>query len=186
MRTLIFSLFAIPLFGFAFIYNSIDVNNDDQLEMKTKYAHADITSNGTSGVSGYVEFRKVAGGVHVTGMITGLTPGQHGMHIHEKGVCDAPSFESAGGHFNPMNMTHGGPDSDNRHAGDYGNLTADANGNASIDYIDKETSLSGKYNIIGRAIVIHEKADDLKTDPSGSSGSRIACGVIMSGRSTQK
>ncbi len=178
MRTLLFLIIALPFLGFAFVYNAADT----QSESKVKYAYAEINSNGTSGVSGYIEFKKTASGLHVTGTISGLTPGQHGMHIHENGACDAPDFKSAGGHFNPKMMMHGGPDSDTRHAGDYGNITADANGNASIDYIDRETSLSGKYSIINRAIVIHEKIDDMMTDPSGNSGPRIACGVIMSGK----
>lgn len=178
MRTFLFLLIALPFLGFAFVYNAVDSQSDS----KVKYAHAEIGSNGTSGVSGYLEFRRVASGLHITGTITGLTPGQHGMHIHEKGACDAPSFETSGGHFNPGSMKHGGPDSDNRHAGDFGNLTADSFGNATIDYIDKETTLSGEYGIIGRSIIIHANPDDMVTDPSGNSGSRIACGVIMSGR----
>src|SRR5215210_2107636 len=111
MRTLLFLLIALPFLGFAFTFDETDTQSDS----KIKYAYAEITSNGTSGVSGYIEFRKIGSGVHVTGNVSGLTPGQHGMHIHETGACDAPSFESAGGHFNPKSHKHGRPDSDNRH-----------------------------------------------------------------------
>ncbi|CAN5500573.1 superoxide dismutase family protein [soil metagenome] len=181
MRTFILLLIAIPFMGFA-VYNSIDPNSRDADINKTKYAHAEIFSNGTSGVSGKLEFHKVAGGVHISGTISGLTPGLHGMHIHEKGVCDGPGFESAGGHFNPDMSKHGGPDSARRHAGDYGNILANDYGTAYIDYIDRESSLRGKYSILGRSIVVHEKADDMMTDPSGNSGSRLGCGVIIPGR----
>ena len=130
-----------------------------------------------SKVSGTVTFTEEADGVRVRAEITGLTPGNHGFHIHEFGDCSAADAASAGSHFNPMKKPHGAPDASERHAGDLGNIEADASGKAHMDWKGK-VSLSGKDSIIGRSIVVHEKEDDLKTDPSGNSGARIACGTI--------
>jgi Cu-Zn family superoxide dismutase len=106
-----------------------------------------------------------------------LKPGKHGIHVHEKGDCSAPDAASAGAHFNPTNQHHGGPMTAEHHAGDFGNIEADASGKAHVDWKGK-MSLSGADSIIGRSLVVHEKEDDLKTDPSGNSGARQACGVI--------
>ena len=115
--------------------------------------------------------------VQVSAKIENLTPGQHGFHIHEKGDCSTADAASAGGHFNPTHQHHGGPNTTERHAGDLGNIDADASGKAHLDWKGK-LKLSGDDSIIGKSVVVHEKADDLKTDPAGNSGARIACGVI--------
>jgi superoxide dismutase, Cu-Zn family len=130
-------------------------------------------------VTGTVTFTPVADGVQVHAEIAGLTPGKHGFHIHEFGDCSAADASSAGAHFNPTNQPHAGPDAASRHEGDMGNVEADASGNAKLDYVDHQISLAndGK-SAIGRSVVVHAKADDLKTQPSGDSGVRIACGVI--------
>ena len=85
---------------------------------------------------------------------------------------------STGGHFNPGHKQHGGPDDENRHAGDFGNITADADGKATIDVKDKGLMLGGHDSIIGRAVIVHAKADDLKTQPTGDAGGRVAQGVV--------
>jgi len=121
---------------------------------------------------------RVGGQVRVEGAFTGLSPGSHGFHIHEKGDCSAPDATSAGGHFNPTGMPHAGPADPNRHVGDFGNLEADASGNAYYSRALSSISLEGDSSIIGKAIVIHAKPDDLKTQPSGNSGDRVGCGVI--------
>ena len=131
-----------------------------------------------SKVSGIVTFTQKDGEVEVTGEITGLTPGKHGFHIHEFGDFSSPDAMSTGGHFNPGHKQHGGPDDENRHAGDFGNITADDSGKATLDLRDKGLSLSGHDSILGRAVIVHEKADDLKSQPSGNAGARIACGII--------
>jgi Cu-Zn family superoxide dismutase len=132
-----------------------------------------------SKVSGTVTFTEVADGVEVQATITGLTPGKHGFHVHEFGDCSAADASSAGGHFNPTNQPHGAPDDQARHAGDMGNIEADASGNAKLNYIDHDMSLTDdRRSIIGRAVIVHAKADDLKTQPTGDSGARVACGVI--------
>lgn len=130
-------------------------------------------------VSGTVTFTEVADGVQVHAEITGLTPGNHGFHVHEFGDCTATDGSSAGAHFNPTNQPHAGPDADARHVGDMGNIETDASGMAKLDYLDHSMSLSNDdRSIIGRSVVVHAKADDLKSQPAGDSGARIACGVI--------
>lgn len=131
-----------------------------------------------SAVSGTVTFTASGDDMKVVADITGLTPGKHGFHIHEFGDCSSPEAKSAGGHFNPGGHHHGAPDSVDRHAGDLGNIEADAAGKAHLELHDKVIKLSGANSIIGHAVIVHEKADDLKTQPTGDAGGRVACGVI--------
>lgn len=140
-------------------------------------ATAQLESKSNSKVTGTVTFTKVGDEVQVVADIQNLTPGKHGFHIHDKGDCSAPDAASAGPHFNPTQKHHGGPDTAEHHSGDLGNITADASGKAHIDWKGK-LSLTGADSIIGKSVVVHEKEDDLKTDPSGNSGARIACGAI--------
>src|SRR5256885_970870 len=137
-----------------------------------------LESKSGSQVTGTVTFTKSGDDVQVVADITGLKPGKHGFHIHEKGDCSAPDAASAGAHFNPAMKHHGGPDTLDHHTGDLGNITADASGKAHLDW-KGNLSLTGKDSIIGKSVVVHEKEDDLKTDPSGNSGSRVACGAIL-------
>ena len=132
----------------------------------------------SSGVHGVVTFEAVEKGVRVVADLTGLLPGKHGFHIHEFGDCSAEDGSSAGGHFNPAGMPHSMPSSDKRHAGDMGNIEAGGDGTAHIDYIDAVMSLSGEHSIVGHAVIVHEKEDDMKTQPTGNAGARVACGVI--------
>ena len=129
-------------------------------------------------VSGTVTFTAVEGGVHIVADLEGLTPGDHGFHIHEFGDCSAADGSSAGGHYNPTKKKHGGPDSPERHVGDFGNITADAEGKAHYDRVDHVIELNGVYSIVGHSVVIHAKADDLVSQPTGDSGARVACGEI--------
>ena len=128
--------------------------------------------------SGVVTFTAVGNGVRVVGSFNGLTPGKHGFHVHEFGDCGAPDGASAGGHYNPSGMPHSMPASTKRHVGDMGNIEAGEDGRAHIDYVDEMLSLSGEHSIIGRGVIVHEKEDDLTTQPTGAAGARIACGVI--------
>jgi Cu-Zn family superoxide dismutase len=145
---------------------------------------ATATLHPTSGntAQGTVTFTQEADGVRIFATFTGLTPGKHGFHIHQNGDCSAPDGSSAGGHFDPTGMPHGGPDSPQHHAGDLGNITADEAGNASYEALNASISLrEGPTSIIGRSIVVHEGEDDLTSQPSGNSGARVACGVIEAG-----
>ena len=135
-----------------------------------------------SNVAGTVTFTLSGDQVKVVANVTGLTPGKHGFHIHEFGDCTNPKGASAGGHFNPGNHQHGAPDATDRHAGDLGNIEADASGKAHLDVTDKVMKLTGAESILGHAVIVHEKADDLKTQPTGDAGGRLACGVIGVGK----
>jgi len=114
--------------------------------------------------------------------ISGLTPGEtRGFHVHETGDCSAPDATSAGGHFNPTDHAHGPMEAEDSHAGDLGNITADAEGNAVgvIENITKFTLADGEANnIVGRAVIVHAQQDDLVSQPTGDAGARVACAVI--------
>jgi Cu-Zn family superoxide dismutase len=149
-------------------------------------AHATIEPSkapGQDDVRGVVHFTPAANGVRVHAEITGLEPNsKHGFHIHEKADLSDPELKSAGGHFNPGMHKHGGPGAAERHAGDLGNLEADAHGKANYDKTVEGITLDdSKTGIIGKSVIVHAKADDLKTDPAGDSGARIAGGVIERG-----
>ncbi len=133
-------------------------------------------------VTGTITFTKVDGGVRVVGDLQGLSQGKHGIHIHECGDCSAADGTSAGGHFNPMAKSHGAPMDAMRHEGDMGNIEANASGKAHMDYIDSSISFEGEASIIGRSVIVHKNEDDLKTQPTGNAGPRIACGVIGIGK----
>ncbi|HYF02902.1 MAG TPA: superoxide dismutase family protein [Patescibacteria group bacterium] len=131
-------------------------------------------------VAGTISFTQVSGGVQITGNLQGLPPNStHGFHVHEKGDCSAADGSSAGGHFNPDNHQHGGPDDQMRHVGDLGNVQSDASGNARYERLVPGMTLEGANSIIGRGLIVHKKADDFKTQPTGGAGDRIACGVIQ-------
>ena len=127
---------------------------------------------------GTLHFRKRPAGVHVQGTITGLGAGTHGFHVHEFGDCSAPDFSSAGEHFNPGGARTARRTDAKRHVGDLGNVEAGASGTVAIDYTDPHLRFEGDRSILGRGVIVHEKADDLKTQPTGDAGGRLACGVI--------
>jgi Cu-Zn family superoxide dismutase len=145
---------------------------------KVEMAVAVVHPLGENKVKGKVTFTQKEGGVEIVAELTGLTPGEHGFHVHEFGDCSMADGKCAGGHFNPTGAPHGGPDSAERHAGDLGNIKAGADGKATYKRLDKMVSLNGRNSVIGRSVIIHAKADDLKTQPSGDAGDRIGCGTI--------
>jgi len=121
-------------------------------------------------------------GVALEFELHGLTPGEHGIHFHQVPKCEAPDFKSAGGHFNPESKKHGFDSPEGHHAGDVKNFTVKADGTTGKVHLeDSDVTLKdGPHSLLtnGAAIVVHAKADDYKTDPSGNSGDRVACGVI--------
>ena len=135
------------------------------------------TTKHESKVKGVIYFEKTEKGMHVHGEITGLTPGEHGFHVHEFGVWNEDGTAS-GGHFNPQKADHSSHESAKRHVGDLGNVKADESGKAVIDLEDDQLSFEGPNCILGRGLVVHEKADDLKSQPSGNAGGRLAVAII--------
>jgi len=144
-----------------------------------KEAAAELAPTAKSKTKGTISFKEVEGGVEVTANVEGLSPGDHAWHVHEKGDCSAPDATSAGGHFNPSGHKHGAPDAAEHHEGDFGNLTAGKDGKATKTFVMKGITLGeGNTSIAGKGFIVHEKADDFKTQPTGNAGGRIACGVI--------
>jgi Cu-Zn family superoxide dismutase len=142
---------------------------------------ASATLQPTTGnaVIGTVTFTQKGDKVTVVAKIRGLSPGSHGFHIHEKGDCSSADGMSAGGHFNPTGKPHGDPNAADHHAGDMPMLVADASGNASLTAdLSPMRVGAGTTDIIGKAVIVHKDPDDYKTQPTGNSGARVACGVV--------
>jgi superoxide dismutase, Cu-Zn family len=148
-----------------------------------KAAQADlVNAQGTK--IGIAKITSAANGVKVSVQVSQLTPGEHGIHIHNVGKCDGPAFATAGGHFNPTGAHHGikNAQEPRPHLGDLQNLKVGENGKASARFMISGATLGDGQNSLfhdgGTALVIHAKSDDLMSDPSGNSGERIVCGVI--------
>lgn len=155
------------------------------MALRTPAAMANLSGSPGSQASGSIQFEQRGDRVLVDARISGLTPGPHGVHIHQKGNCTAANGSSAGPHFNPTADIHGGPADAHHHAGDLGNVVADASGVARLHLelagigLDAETT-----SVIGRSVLVGLRADDLVTQPDGGSGPPAACGLI--GKSTDK
>lgn len=142
-------------------------------------AKATLEARSGSTVTGWATFTASKSGVKVVVHVEKAPPGTHGLHIHENGDCSNPEAKSAGGHFNPGAMDHAGPMDEKHHAGDLGNIEVKADGTGDLEITSKMLAVTdGPNNVIGRAVIFHEKADDLKTQPTGNAGGRLACGVI--------
>ena len=144
------------------------------------HAVAEMKSTMGSNVNGSVTFEQKQDRLVANIQLGGLAPGSHGFHIHEKGDCSASDGMSAGGHYNPQGKVHGGPGMPNHHAGDLGNIMADDSGTVNSQIVLADLSLvDGDKNIVGRSLIVHANSDDLKSQPAGNAGPRIACGVIL-------
>jgi Cu-Zn family superoxide dismutase len=137
-----------------------------------------------NGITGTVQFVEQAGHVVIRVKVSGLAPNSvHGFHVHERGDL-TQGCVSAGGHFNPFGKQHGGPQDEERHAGDLGNVIADASGSVDATLVDTVLALSGQGSVLGRSVVLHADADDLgaggfpDSKTTGHAGARVACGVI--------
>ena len=144
-------------------------------------AKATIEPRSDSTATGTATFTELStGGVKVHVHIEKAAPGTHGLHLHEMGDCSDPKGASAGGHFNPGGMPHAGPMDMKRHAGDLGNIEIKADGTGDLDITsDLLTVKPGPNSVVGRAVIFHEKNDDLTTQPTGNAGGRYGCGVIQ-------
>ena len=139
----------------------------------------------TGKVVGSGVFIQESDGVRILVDVKGLPPGVKGVHIHDVGQCVPPSFDSAGPHFNPAKLGHGLDNPKGPHAGDLPNMTVDDAGQGHLEFTNTRITIKAGPNSIiddnGSALVVHEKPDDLRSDPAGNSGARIACGVITLG-----
>jgi len=139
--------------------------------------------NGQGQTVGTATLTQLSNGVRVILDARGLPPGEKGVHVHEVGRCEGPAFTSAGGHFNPDKKQHGLQNPGGPHAGDLPNITIGSDGTGRLETLTDRISLSAGaksvFDADGSAIVIHAAPDDFKTDPTGNSGARIACGVIV-------
>lgn len=142
-------------------------------------AVATMTPTSGSDSRGTVRLTQLAdGAVEVAVNLAGVPPGVHGFHVHENGDC-GDNGNAAGGHFNPLGQPHGSPADQPHHAGDWGNVTADNDGNVNARFTTRSITLAtGPTSAVGRAIILHANPDDLATQPTGNAGARIACGIV--------
>ncbi|WP_374939372.1 superoxide dismutase family protein [Sphingomonas sp. NBWT7] len=157
--------------------------NEDKLETGMPVAggaSASAMLKTAAGVdAGRATATEVAGGLRFTVDVMGMPAGTHGVHVHTTGRCDAPTFETAGGHWNPTAMKHGSMNPQGPHQGDIPNLIVDSGGRGTVAATVPSATMAGLLDTDGAAFIVHAGPDDLKTDPSGNSGGRLACGVFQ-------
>lgn len=157
------------------------------LSMQSSFAEIPIVAkskikNNSGEIVGLASFIESSEGVNIAVLVQSLTPGLHGIHIHQIGKCNKPDFKSAGGHFNPYSMSHGTKNPKGYHVGDLANIYIKPDGTGSLLITSHLSTLQPGINSLlkeeGTSIVIHSGPDDLISDPSGNAGKRVACGVI--------
>lgn len=190
MRSFVIAVITVAALACSKVDNSNPRAGDQGTAMADKAGRAAPAATVTlaplsdSGVSGELAFFPTDGGVRVEGYVKGLAPNStHGFHIHDKGDCSAPDGSSAGDHYNPTAHQHGAPGPE-AHVGDMGNIVSDADGRATVSAFVVGGAVGSAAqdgsNIVGHAIIVHAKTDDLASQPSGNAGPRVACGVIAS------
>ncbi|REH01721.1 superoxide dismutase family protein [Flavobacterium aquicola] len=148
----------------------------------SKSLNLTFESKSSSNVTGTATFVEKNGKVTFTAKISGLKPGIHAIHIHEKSDCSAADGSSAGGHWNPTFKKHGKWGDVEHHRGDIGNFTADEKGNGTITLTTDEWSIGGDdpaKDILGKGLIVHQGADDFVSQPAGNAGARVACSAII-------
>ena len=149
---------------------------------KSKTVNLVFETKSNSGVTGTAIFTEKNGEVTLTAKLSGLKPGEHAIHIHEKADCSAADASSAGGHWNPTFKKHGKWTDADHHKGDIGNFAADANGNGTITLTTNEWCIGCgdvTKDILGKGLIVHDKPDDFVTQPTGNAGGRVACSAII-------
>lgn len=156
----------------------------DFLPLTQAIGSARLEPRSGTGTEGLVVLSETPVGLRFTAKVVNASPGLHGIHIHEKGDCSAPDASSAGPHWNPGAGKHGFVLAGNAHAGDFGNVPVDRDGEGLVSLVVPRSALAGVGSwseLVGKAVVVHSGEDDFTTDPAGNSGDRIACGVLVSG-----
>jgi len=180
MRYLLTLLF-VPLLFIGCAQADMETNEHSEYDDSPEFDELVAVIHPTEGndISGVVRFTREDDGVRVHAEVHGLdAESLHGFHIHEFGDCTSSDGTSAGGHFDPHGSEHGAPTDEDRHVGDLGNLPADENGVAEVNYVDEKLSFDGIDSILGRGLIVHADEDDLVSQPVGDAGARLGCGVI--------
>jgi superoxide dismutase, Cu-Zn family len=171
-------LIAVSIASFSLLLAGLSFASQSKPATAVTKAVAVLSPTEGNKVNGLVVFTQEGDKVSVSAHIEGLTPGNHGFHIHEFGDCSAKDGASAGGHFNPSTLPHGARTDAKRHAGDLGNIEVGSDGTAHVEFSDSVMKLEGPSSILGRGVIVHANPDDFKTQPTGNAGGRQACGVI--------
>lgn len=191
MKTLklgLLTILSITMFGCKGENKDTDTDKTEKVantneENDTKTLEITLTPKSESNVSGKIVFIEDEGMVNMIATLSGLTEGEHAIHIHQKADCSSADGKSTGGHWNPTMKPHGKwGASEGYHRGDIGNFKADANGNGNITFATNEWCIDcedKKKNIVGKAIIVHQGTDDFTSQPSGAAGSRVSCGGII-------